>query len=174
MSDQVHEPERTSRNAPPLHPEMFETLNSAGRMRYGAAFKWDEILPMLKMSMADLDSWGFREEWIPFRQMCMDELGLIATERGMDGTGFRFLDRDEMASYVCNKEMRKARDSIRNSVCLSMVPRDGLDAQNQRKLDHWEAKSAFVGAVSQALLRKRKLIGDPKRVVKRIGDCMKD
>ena len=153
----------------PAWRHAFDVLHERGRIDYGIVIKWPELLDVMQLKREQMDSWAFRSEWLAFRDVCQSEDGLLITERGMNDEGFRFLSREEMADHVKTREIKKANDSLRKSVCLGRVPRDGLDDDQVKKLDHWENKVAFVGAVQKTLLRKRNLLGKPSDVVKRIA-----
>lgn len=154
----------------PLYEQAFETLDQAGKIDYGVAVLWPEFCDMLGVQYDGgrvLMTWGFRKEFIGFRQCCQDLRGMIVTERGENEQGFRFLKREELLSYVRQRELKKAQDSMRKSGVLSQCPRDGLDAQYVARMEHLEAKTAFLASIQMRLLRQRKLpTVDPAHAVK--------
>jgi len=115
---------------------------------------------------------GPRGEWkfISQYMSLVDQLklhGYIVTQKGVHDTGIRILNREEMAEVVKEREYKKANDSVRNSLTLSKVPRTDLETHEVKKLDHWETKSALIGATVKVLARKRNL-PTPSKVVESI------
>ena len=138
----------------PPHKHAFEQLED--RLEYGAQFKWTDVCELLGIPLEKRETWTFLQEWFALKNLIQNE-GFFPSERGMRGVGFRLLLREEMAALVRAKEHRKADDSLMRSAILAKVPRDGLDETQVAALDHWENKSACLGATGKAILRKRKL-----------------
>jgi len=148
----------------------FEQMQAAGEVKYGLAIPWERIEELFGIN--DRESWPFRGEWFALRGM-FEEAGLFVTEAKMNDIGFRFLDRVEMADAVRNRENKKSDDSLRKSLALSKVPRDGLAENDVKKIDHWEAKAALIGATSKVLLRKRSL-PSPEMAIRSVKEYLKD
>lgn len=139
----------------PPHKHAFQQLHACGEVEYGNAVLWPRLEELFGMKR-DITDWKFRGEYLAMR-LCFEEAGYLLSERGMNGEGVRIMNREEMADVVRQREFTKANDSLRKSLTLSKVPRDGLADDTIRKLDHWETKLAVVGATSKLLLRKRSL-----------------
>lgn len=148
----------------PPHKYAFAELVKRGRLDYGKSVTWEEIEELI--NLGPREGWKFRGEYLSLCQL-IKESGYLSTERGMNEAGFRILTRQEMADAVKNKELSKCNDTIRNSVMLSKVPRDGLSETESKKLDHWEEKTAVAGATAKVLLRKRSL-PTPEMAIKSI------
>lgn len=155
----------------PPHKYALETVQESGELDYGRTIVWARIEELFGYAREGETEWKFRAEWIEFCKL-IKETGFSLTERGMHGEGVRVLQREEMADYVKTKEIAKANDSLRHSLMLSQVPREGLELREVKKLDHWETKSAVVGATSKVLLRKRSL-PSPEMVTKSINQIAK-
>lgn len=149
----------------PPHKAAFSELESRELIFYGSQITWDLLTDLI--NLGDRDDWRFRGEYLELCQKLKEE-GFMATERGMNGTGIRLLTREEMAGAVKRREHAKANSSIRNSIMLSQVPRGGLPEERAKALDHWEAKSALVGATTKMLLRRRSL-PSPEMQIKSIN-----
>lgn len=149
----------------PPNRHAFDQLREMGKVGYGESVSFDVLIDLFKVG-SDLTSWKFRGEYLALRQL-FEEHGFLVTERGMNGNGFRVLNREEMADLVRQRETNKANDSLRKSLTLSLVPRDGMAEVDARKIDHWETKAAVIGATSKLLLRKRSL-PQPDQAVKSI------
>lgn len=151
----------------PSEQEAFKQIMSV--IEYGATFQWPTVCDWMGFDVSVVElprTWEFNQPWMKLVKLLEHE-GYFLTERGMNGKGFRILERTEMAEYVKNKELRAANQSLENSLCLSKVPRDGLNDSDLKKLDHWEEKSALVGATAKVLLRKRNL-PSPEMTIKSI------
>lgn len=148
----------------PPHKAAFAKLTEEGLISYGSQISWEKLTDLI--NMGDRDDWRFRGEYLNLCQRLKEE-GFLSTERGMNDMGIRLLTREEMAIAVKNRELSKATDSIRNSLMLSNVPRDDMAEEKVKALDHWEEKSALIGATSKVLLRKRNL-PSPEMAVKSI------
>ncbi len=130
----------------------FEDLKE--RFEYGLIVRWEELEEFFETEHRD--NWDFRTHWLNLIRLIETE-GFFVTERGQAGKGFRFLNRREMADHVKARENKKAHDSMRKSLCLSKIPREGLSELEAKKIDHWENKSAVLAATAMAILRKREL-----------------
>ena len=148
----------------------FEQMTAAGEVKYGASITWKRIEELFKIT--DRDGWPFRGEWFALRGM-FEDAGLFVTEAKMNDIGFRFLDRVEMADAVRHRESKKSDDSLRKSLALSKVPRGGLAEHEVKKIDHWEAKAALIGATSKVLLRKRSL-PSPEMAIRSVKEYLRD
>lgn len=151
----------------PAEREAF--MHIMDRIEYGATFEWDDVCAWmgLPVEAANLPrEWEFNQPWLRLSKMLESE-GFFSTERGMNGSGFRILTREEMAHHVKCRELRSANVSLSNSVVLGKVPRDGMSDSDIKKLDHWEEKSALIGATAKVLLRKRNL-PSPEMVIRSV------
>jgi hypothetical protein len=168
--------ELTTRPVPPLYPHVFVEMAEEGLLDYGCTVEWIYLEEKLRVSPADrkAGAGAWLREWLPLRQLFETDRGLMVTEAGLKGTGFRFYKREEMADEIARREKKKARDTIRKSVCLSMVPRENLPEAEQKKLDHWENKTAWIGAFNLEMLRKRKVLQEPRRCVQKLLKQPKD
>lgn len=156
--DEVTGEARTS----PDHKYAFESLMTSGEADYGKIVEWERVEELFGMK-GKAQTEKFRFKYISMSGLFQDA-GFLLTEGGMNGKGFRFLTREEMADKVRQRETNKANDSLRKSLTLSRVPREGLAQAEIQKLDHWEVKTAVIGATSKLLLRKRSL-PSPQNVV---------
>lgn len=154
----------------PPSQHAFEQMKKDGVAQYGSVIKWDYICEMFGID--DREGWPFRTEWFKLREL-FEEDGFLLTEKDQNEEGFRFLDRLEMADAVKCREIKKANDSLRKSITLSKVPREKLAESEVKKLDHWEAKAALIGATSKVLLRKRSL-PSPEMAIKSVNHYLKD
>lgn len=149
----MHPEEKNVKEWPP-HKYALNELKKSEEIGYGKTISWERIESLL--DRGPRDEWPFKGEFIELCQLLKED-GFLVTQSGMDGEGVRILNREEMSANVRNKEMGKANDSLRNSLMLSKVPRDNLDLKTVKGLDHWETKTAVVGATVKVLLRKRNL-----------------
>jgi len=141
----------------------LERLMEENRISYGAFISFEDIEKLF--NVGDRTSTKFIFQMIEFRSLLKWE-GFAVTERDTKD-GIRILDREEMADHVRRKESSKANNSIRNSLMLSKVPREGMKEEDVKSLDHWENKSAVLGAVTKNLIRKRNL-PNPETAVKSV------
>lgn len=148
----------------PPHKYTLNELKKRELIKYGAEIPWDLLEKLI--NSGPRNEWNFKAQYIEFSQALKEE-GFMLSETKMNGLGVRILDRQEMAEVVKRNEYKKANDSLRNSLMLSQVPRAGLSPHEQKKLDHWETKTAVVGATGKVLLRKRSL-PPPDMVVKSV------
>lgn len=139
----------------PPHKHAFQKLCAGDEVDYGITITWARLEELFGMKR-ELGDWKFRGEYLSLR-LCFEEAGYLLTERGVSETGVRIMTREEMADVVRQREFNKANDSLRKSLTLAKVPRDGLPDAEVRKLDHWETKLAVIGATAKLLLRKRSL-----------------
>lgn len=153
----------------PPHKHAISVLEGNGTLAYGKFIPWTTIEQLF--NCGDRDDWAFRSEYIKFSDK-LKESGFLLTECGTNGEGIRILTREEMAAAVKSRELSKANDSLRNSRMLSNVPRDGLSEATIKALDHWETKTAVVGATSKVLLRRRHL-PTPEMAIKSITTSAK-
>ena len=143
----------------PPHKDAYRMLTEMGLVAYGCTVTWAQLEPLfgIKREVSASTRFSpFLAAWLELKQLYEGD-GFLLTERGMNGEGFRVLERQEMAEAVKVRELRKADDSLRKSLVLSQVPRDGLKHDEVKKLDHWEAMTAIVGASAKWFLRRRSL-----------------
>lgn len=136
---------------------------------YGKSFEWDEVCQWFGLDRQTAEvprGWDFNQPWMKLRELLALE-GFDLTERGMHGKGFRVLERAEMADAEKGRMIGESNKRLLASLKLSKVPREGLQESESKKLDHWEEKSALIGATYKTLLRKRNL-PSPEMVIKSI------
>ena len=150
----------------PPHKYALEQLQQQGYVAYGAAIPMRLLVDLI--DMGEPDTWQFRGEYLELSK-ALKNMGYVPTEAGQEGKGIRILTREEMAEWAKRKEHRKAQDSIRNSSTLSHVPREGLTMEQAKELEHWEQKSALLGASATVLLRRKEL-PSPEMTVKALRD----
>jgi hypothetical protein len=148
----------------------LEQLKEMGLINYGQQIEWAVIEKLL--DSGPREDWPFRSQYLSLVDL-LKNMGYIVTQRGMNDLGVRILSREEMAEVIKDRETAKANDSLRNSLTLSRVPRDGLKEHEVKKLDHWETKTAIVGATSKILLRKRSL-PMPEKAVETVKKLSKE
>ena len=148
----------------PPHKYAMEELTKSGELAYGAEIAYSRIEALFGYGRQGAQDWKFRGEWI---QLCarVKEAGFLFSEAGCPPDTFRVLKREEMADAVKRRELASANASLRHSLMLANVPRKELKPHEVKKLDHWETKSAVVGATAKVLLRKRNL-PSPEMAVK--------
>lgn len=152
----------------PPYKHAIAELENRGLLKYGSRIKWEIMQELIGVN--DRESWAFRGQMLELSAKLKED-GFLTTEKNMNGEGIRIQSREEMADSVRNREMAKANDSMRNSIMLSNVPREKMDEKDIAKLDHWEEKSALMGATSKMLLSKRKL-PSPELVIKSVKEIV--
>lgn len=164
-NEDFQEPEETGETTEwPPHKYALAQLEKQGRIRYNEVIRWAELEKLI--DSGPREEWAFRGQYLCLAD-ALKQQGFLLTQRGMNDEGVRILSREEMADVIREREHNKANDSLRNSLTLSKVPRDGLEPHQVKKLDHWETKSALVGATAKVLLRKRNL-PSPEMAIKSI------
>jgi len=160
----VEQPDSGEATEWPPYKYALRMLEERGRLQYGSVIDWDELEKLINRGPRNF--WPFRNQYV---SLCAElkKMGFISTERGMNDRGIRILERLEMADYIRQKETQKANNSLLMSLSLSKVPRDGLKENEAKKLDHWETKTAVIGATSKVLLRKRTLPA-PQKVIETV------
>lgn len=149
------DPEENEAQVWPPSKHAYSVLMEGGEIDYGKEIPWKRIEELLDLDCSR-DDWRFRGEYLNLRMM-LEADGYLVTERGMDSAGLRILTREEMADKIRQREFSKANDSLRKSLTLAMVPREGMSSADVKKLDHWETKTAVIGATHKMLLRRRSL-----------------
>ena len=156
-------------NAKAYPPEVEAYRQLKTQIDYGAEFMWKDVLQWMGLPPTAAEAprgWDFNDPWMKLSKM-LESDGYLVTERGMNAKGFRVMQRLEMADYIKSNQYRAANKSLEASLCLSRVPREGLEKHEVKKLDHWEEKTALIGATGKVLLRKKNL-PSPEMVVKSI------
>lgn len=138
----------------PPYKNAINQLQKLGLIKYGAEISWQLLEELI--DMGDRESWRFKSQFIILTAQ-LKNMGFMLSQKGLNGTGVRILKREEMADLVNRREFYKAHDTLRNSQMLSEVPRDDMAESDIKKLDHWEHKTAILGATAIAILRRRKL-----------------
>ena len=152
----------------PPHKYALQKLKETEKLAYGQIITW-ELLQSL-INRGPIDEWPFRGEYMELCRLAKEE-GFLLSQTSTNGEGVRVLSREEMATAVHNREASKANDSLRNSLMLSRVPKDGLSEKEVRKIEHWETKAAIIGAASKHLLKKRSL-PSPEMVIKSLRQTL--
>lgn len=140
----------------PVEKHVFEQLEDA--IDYGEVVKWhiiEEIADMPRLVHGIVDP-KFAFMWMQVSQM-LEGRGFFTTERGMNGEGFRVLQREEVASHNDKKVKQDIKQWERRVVGMSCVSRDGMSHDEQRKLDHIQNKVVMMAEVNKHLMRKRNL-----------------
>jgi hypothetical protein len=140
----------------PPYRHAYAELHSGGEVDYGLLIQWDRLLKLFNLPGGTRDSWKFRGQWFKLKD-ALEQDGYMLTEAGTSGRGIRILTREEMAPIIKARESRKAGDSLRKAEILGKVPRAGLDPETASNLDHWQLKTALLGATARTLMRRRVL-----------------
>lgn len=153
----------------PPERHAFETLVASGELTFGKQILWGRLSTLFGEPY-NPESWKWRGRYLSFVKLAKGS-GFFITEDSMQQKGVRVRLREEVAEHVRTRENRKANDSLFTSLAVAAIPREGLKSEEVKALDHWEMKSAVVGATAKLLLRRRSL-PDPRNTAKTINQIL--